>query len=99
MRPLLLLACLVVAAVADSSFQHDENAKQSRLAFSLPGNHKPGMTPKLKAYVEEMRKEYGIHGISIGIVHALGADVDTEYGVWGVRTEEGDPTASDVSFS
>ncbi|KAF7793989.1 hypothetical protein EIP86_005115 [Pleurotus ostreatoroseus] len=104
MRPLLLLFLVGLAgiAVADS-YQRYEGTGHSQAPFNLPRNHKPGLTPKIKAYVEAIRQNNEIQGISIGVVHMnniyTGLEINTEYGSWGIRTEDGDPTTPDTLFS
>ena len=100
MRPLLLLFLVGLAGIAAAdSYQQHESTGHSQAPFNLPRNHKPGLTPKIQAYVEGLRQNNGIQGISIGVVHMSnnGLDINTEYGSWGIRTEDGDPTTPDVS--
>lgn len=38
-------------------------------------------------------KEGGVPGLALGVVHATG---ESEYGAWGIRSEEGEEMTTDV---
>ena len=58
-------------------------------------------------YVQKIMKEANVPGMSIAIVHSdwdsgddiVGGEADTEYGSFGIKSEEGDAMTSDVSPS
>lgn len=53
------------------------------------------ITPEFSKYVENLMKEGGVPGLALGVVHATG---ETEYGAWGVRSEEGEMMSTDVRY-
>lgn len=70
---------------------------QQRIFGSLPtenGTHKRAITPELSDFVEELMKANDIPGLSLGVVRGD----DVELAAWGIKTEDGEETASDVSY-
>lgn len=57
------------------------------------------ITPEILAYGQALVDQYGVRGLSVGVVHLHQGSVDVEYGSWGVRTEEGDPVTKDSLFA
>lgn len=53
------------------------------------------ITPEFSKFVEHLLKEGGVPGLALGVVHATG---ETEYGAWGVRSEEGEMMSTDVRY-
>ncbi|KAJ3550435.1 hypothetical protein NM688_g5078 [Phlebia brevispora] len=90
---LLVLACVGVSSAYVAS--SDTVAGQSPLIHEQHDGLRPAITPELSASIDSLRVRRGIHGVSIGIVRQNG---DTEYGSWGIRTEDGDPTTPDTLF-
>jgi hypothetical protein len=62
--------------------------------FSLSGNHQEIITPKLSDFIQDVLTAANVPGISIGIV---GPDGHTEFGAWGIKTDEGENLTPDVS--
>ncbi|KII86430.1 hypothetical protein PLICRDRAFT_44025 [Plicaturopsis crispa FD-325 SS-3] len=58
---------------------------------------KPLITPEFSRYVDAIREESVIPGLSVAIVRAADNTV-VELGSWGKRTEDGDPTTDDTLF-
>lgn len=56
---------------------------------------KRAITPELSEYVEGLLKDAGVPGLALGVVHANG---ESEYGAWGIRSEEGEEMTTDVCF-
>lgn len=53
------------------------------------------ITPEFSKYVENLMKEGGVPGLALGVVHANG---ESEYGAWGIRSEEGEGMTTDVRY-
>ena len=74
-------------------------AAQVPLVPSQPSAHSGrALTPELSAYAEQLLEDFGIHGASVGVVYRnkTTGSVETEFGTWGNRTEEGDAVQKDV---
>lgn len=62
------------------------------------------LTEEVKEYIEKELDRHGVRGMSIAVVHndwqldglTMPASAVTEYGNFGIRSEEGDPMTSDV---
>lgn len=52
------------------------------------------ITPDFSTYVEELLKKERVPGYALGVIHADGR---SEYGMFGNRTEDGEPVDVDVS--
>ncbi|KAJ3550437.1 hypothetical protein NM688_g5077 [Phlebia brevispora] len=92
-KSLLALACLGCAFSAYAA-PPDGTASQFHAALDQPGL-RPAITPEFSTFVNMLRKQYSVHGVSVGVVHR---DGHTEYGSWGIRTEDGDPTTPNTLF-
>lgn len=51
------------------------------------------LTPSLEEYIRAVKRAMNIPGLSVAVVHA---EDETEFGAWGIRSEDGDPMTSDV---
>lgn len=83
-----------------SSFLGLRLGSQVPFAFSnLAGHHLNALGPvidaKFSSYVEHLLDKEEIKGVSLAVVKPGG---DTEYGAWGIRTEDGEKMTSDVSL-
>ena len=78
-----------------------------QVPFSAPtSQHRSerALTDVVKAYIEKKLADDGVRGMSIAVVHTdwlsegYGSDDTrtTEYGNFGIRSEDGDPMTSDV---
>lgn len=56
-------------------------------------NSRKAITPELSNFIEGLVKDATVPGLALGVVHA---DGESEYGAWGIRTEEGDDMTTDV---
>lgn len=75
---------------------HALNQEVSQLAFSIQSNRTTGnsiITPELSEYIETLRSEWNIPGITLGVVHSGGK---VELGAWGRKSEDGDEMTTDV---
>lgn len=52
------------------------------------------LTPEVSKYISDLQKISNITGLTVGVVSLH--DNITEFGAWGVRTEDGDPMTADV---
>ncbi|OCH90090.1 beta-lactamase/transpeptidase-like protein [Obba rivulosa] len=58
------------------------------------------ITPEISEHVETLRTEANIPGIAFGVVRLSDSGTpETEFGTWGVRTEDEDPVMPDTLFS
>ena len=55
--------------------------------------HKQIITPQLSHFVEKLRAEANIPGLTLGLVHA---DGQAEYGAWGIKDEDGTEMTPEV---
>ena len=53
-------------------------------------------TPEFSASVERYLAHHRVPGLSAGVVYVNGTTVETEYGTWGNRTEDGDAMSKEV---
>lgn len=53
------------------------------------------ITPDFSTYVEELLKKERVPGYALGVIHADGR---SEYGMFGNRSEDGEPVDVDVSI-
>lgn len=70
-----------------------------QVAFLIGSNTTSGsvnqiITPDLSEYVQQLREQWNIPGMTLGVVHS-GGKVELE--AWGQRTEDGDEMTTDVS--
>ncbi|CAL1697847.1 unnamed protein product [Somion occarium] len=61
---------------------------------------KRAITPELSAYAQKVMDEYQTPGLSIGVVHfdKGTGKVETEYGFWGNKTEDGAKATNETLF-
>lgn len=71
---------------------------------STPTNHgsiisersSQAITPQVSTLAQSLVDQGLVPGLTVGVVQLNGGVVLTEYGLWGNRTEDGDPAQSDV---
>ncbi|OCH90097.1 beta-lactamase/transpeptidase-like protein [Obba rivulosa] len=71
----------------------------SRNDAERDGAHR-AITPELWKYVESLRTKAGVPGMAFGVVKLRESDVpETEFGAWGLKTEDGDSITPDTLYS
>ncbi|EMD32801.1 hypothetical protein CERSUDRAFT_118507 [Gelatoporia subvermispora B] len=80
------------------------------LALVLTGISRPGGSPKHNAhwavppkiwhYIESLRIQAKIPGVSFGVVRFSGSELpELDFSTWGLKTEDGDPVSPDTLYS
>lgn len=72
----------------------------SQVPLALPnGSVASGraITPEADAFARALLERHGVPGMSAGVVYLKdGGAVETEFGTWGIRTEDGDAVSPEV---
>lgn len=85
---------LSVVLSLSSLFLAVDGQLSSQAVFSSPWNGEEHViTPRFSEFVEGLLNASNIHGLSLAIIRK---DGEPEFGAWGSRTEEGDPTTPNV---
>ncbi|KAI0792523.1 beta-lactamase/transpeptidase-like protein [Abortiporus biennis] len=57
---------------------------------------KQALTPSVSRFVEKLMQSMRAPGVSVGVVHLHNGTVRTEFGAWGNKSEDGDPTLFNI---
>ncbi len=93
-----IVSALAVFAVVSGAIQIPPSLNHSARG-QAPKAFKRLITPELSALAEKLIAAWETPGLSLGVVQfdRSNKNIQTEFGAWGRRTEDGDKTTQDVS--